>query len=73
MLIKHLKSADFELAAYKGRKLSFRSWNGQLRMPMALVHPQGVVSQSPQVGFLHPKTDLDTLGFDQQESQCNTH
>ncbi len=73
MLIKHLKSADFELAAYKGRKLSFRSWNGQLRMPMALVHPQGVVSQSPQVGFLHPKTDLDTLGFDKKESQCKMH
>jgi len=73
VLINHLKSTDFELAAYKGRKLSFRSWNGQLRMPIALVHPQGLVSQSPQVGFLHPKTDLDTLGFDQQESQCKIH
>jgi len=73
VLSSYLKSSDFELGAYKGRKLSFRSWNGQLRMPMALVHPQGLVSQSPQSGFLHPKTDLDTLGFDQQESQCNTH
>ena len=25
---------------------------------------------SPQQGFLHPKTELDTLGFDQPESQC---
>ncbi|OUS32783.1 branched-chain amino acid ABC transporter substrate-binding protein [Thalassotalea sp. 42_200_T64] len=73
VLANHLKSAGFELAAYKGRKLSFRSWNGQLRMPIALVHPQGLVSQSPQVGFLHPKTDLDTLGFDKKESQCKMH
>jgi len=73
VLLSYLKSTDFELAAYKGRKLSFRSWNGQLRMPIALVHPQGLVSQSPQVGFLHPSTDLDTLGFDQKESQCKIH
>jgi len=73
VLLNYLKSTDFELAAYKGRKLSFRSWNGQLRMPIALVHPQGLVSQSPQVGFLHPTTDLDTLGFDQQSSQCKKY
>jgi len=73
VLLSYLKSTDFELGAYKGRKLSFRSWNGQLRMPIALVHPQGLVSQSPQVGFLHPKTDLDTLGFDKKESQCKMH
>lgn len=70
-LTAYIKSADFKLAAYKGRKLSFRSWNGQLRMPMALVQPHGLVSQSPQAGILHPVTELDTLGFDQQESRCN--
>lgn len=69
-LSAYIKSDDFKLAAYKGRKLSFRSWNGQLRMPMALVQPHGLVSQSPQAGILHPITELDTLGFDQQESQC---
>ncbi len=66
----YIKSDNFELAAYKGRKLSFRSWNGQLRMPIALVQPNALVSQSPQPGMLHPKTDLDTLGFDEKESQC---
>ncbi len=69
----YIKSPDFKLAAYKGRKLSFRAWNGQLRMPIALVHPHGLVSQSPQAGILHPKTELDTLGFDQQESRCGTN
>ena len=69
----YIKSDDFKLAAYKGRKLSFRTWNGQLRMPMALIQPHSLVSQSPQAGILHPKTELDTLGFDQQESHCNAN
>ena len=70
-IASYIKSADFKLAAYKGRKLSFRSWNGQLRMPVALIQPHGLVSQSPQAGILHPVTELDTLGFDKQESLCN--
>ena len=69
-LSAYIKSADFKLAAYKGRKLSFRTWNGQLRMPIALIQPHGLVSQSPQAGILHPITELDTLGYDKQESQC---
>ena len=69
-LIAYIKSNDFELAAYKGRKLSYRHWSGQLRMPMALVQPHGLVSLSPQTGVLHPNTELDTLGFDLQESHC---
>ncbi len=69
-LINYIRSPAFELAAYKGRKLSFRPWNGQLRMPMALIQPHALVSQSPQSGVLHPTTELDTLGFDFNESKC---
>jgi len=69
-LIKYIHSDAFELAAYKGRKLSFRSWNGQLRMPLALVQPNAFVSESPQVGMLHPTNELDTLGFDAREMRC---
>ena len=69
-LKEYISSDKFELAAYKGRKLSFRSWNRQLRMPLELVHPHALVSQSPQPGMLHPVTELDTLGFDDQESHC---
>jgi ABC transporter substrate binding protein (PQQ-dependent alcohol dehydrogenase system) len=72
-LTTYINSADFQLAAYKGRKLSFRDWNGQLRMPIALIQPHGLVSQSPQAGILHPTTELDTLGFDRQESKCNAN
>ena len=69
-LIDYIHSDAFELAAYKGRKLSFRSWNGQLRMPLALVQPNAFVSESPQVGMLHPTNELDTLGFDAREMRC---
>lgn len=63
-------SADLPLDGFKGRKLSFRDWNGQLRQPIPLVQPRALVSTSPQDGFLHPVTDLDSLGYDRPESRC---
>ncbi|SFR59598.1 amino acid/amide ABC transporter substrate-binding protein, HAAT family [Marinobacter daqiaonensis] len=65
-----LFSDSFQLAGFKGRKLTFRDWNGQLRQPIPLVHPRGIVARAPFEGFLHPNTDLDTLGFDRPESEC---
>lgn len=64
-------SGELPLDGFKGRKLSYRDWNGQLRQPVPLVHPRALVSNSPQDGFLHPVTDLDSLGFDRPESRCN--
>ncbi len=63
-------SKDFELGAYKGRKLSYRDFNGQIRMPVALVQPRALVSTSPQDGFLHPTNDLDTLGIASYQVEC---
>ena len=71
VLYQYLLSDKFELAAFKGRKLTFRDYNGQLRQPIPLVQPNALVSQSPQQGFLHPSTDLDTLGYDKPEVKCN--
>ncbi len=65
-----IRSKSFDIAAYKGRKLSFRDYNGQLRMPVSLVQPRALISTSPQVGFLHPETDLDTLGIAPFEMEC---
>lgn len=67
---QHLFSGDFQLAAFKGRRLDYRPWNGQLRQPIPLVHPQGLVATPPLEGFLHPETELDTLGYDRPESDC---
>ncbi|MGR9035887.1 MAG: ABC transporter substrate-binding protein [Gammaproteobacteria bacterium] len=61
----------FALQGYKGNPLSFRPWNGQLRQPVLLAAPRSLVAVAPIEGFLHPKTELDTLGYDQPESTCH--
>ncbi|MGB0682245.1 MAG: ABC transporter substrate-binding protein [Magnetovibrionaceae bacterium] len=65
-------SPKLRLAGFKGRKLQYRHWNGQLRQSIPLLTARSVVSLSPQEGFLHPTTELDTLGFDEPETQCPT-
>jgi ABC transporter substrate binding protein (PQQ-dependent alcohol dehydrogenase system) len=72
-IIAYLRSEEFELAAFKGRKLSYRSWNGQLRQPILLATPKLTVTVSPQAGFLHPTSELDTLGSDKPESPCKAY
>ncbi len=67
----YLLSDNFALQGYKGKPLSFRSWNGQLRQPVLLAAARSLVSVAPIEGFLHPKTELDTLGYDRTESACN--
>jgi ABC transporter substrate binding protein (PQQ-dependent alcohol dehydrogenase system) len=63
-------SDSFALQGYKGSPLSFRSWDGQLRQPVLLAAPRSLVAVAPIEGFLHPKTELDTLGYDLPESLC---
>lgn len=66
-----LRSDHFELAAYKGARLSFRSWDGQLRQPILLADARALVSVSPPPGrFLHQFSELDTLGIDKPETKC---
>lgn len=66
----YLLGDEFKLAAFKGEALTFRTWNGQLRQPVLLAAPRTLVSVSPQQGFLHRHSQLDTLGFDRPESRC---
>lgn len=65
-------SDKLKLAAFKGVALNFRNWNGQLRQPILLSGPRMLVSVSPQDGFLHEFTELDTMGFDEPESSCSS-
>lgn len=67
----YLVGEAFEIAAFKGEPLSFRPWNQQLRQPVLITSPRTLVSVSPQDQFLHQRTPLDTLGFDQPESACD--
>ncbi|WP_330084524.1 ABC transporter substrate-binding protein [Methylocystis iwaonis] len=61
---------DFSIAAFKGVRLTLRPWNQQLRQPILLSDGRITVSVSPQEGFLHQVSELDTLGLDQPETKC---
>ncbi len=65
-----IKSPNFSIAAFKGQRVTFRTWNWQLRQPILLSDARNVVSVSPQEGFLHQFSELDTLGIDQPETRC---
>lgn len=71
VLRDYILSDAFELAAFKGQKVTFRSWNGQLRQPVLLTDSKITVSVSPQEGFLHHRSPLDSLGIDEPESACS--
>jgi ABC transporter substrate binding protein (PQQ-dependent alcohol dehydrogenase system) len=64
--------AKTPLDGSKGVSLTFRPWDGQLRQPVLLSDGQGVVSQAPVEGVLHPSNALDTLGADAGEQKCKT-
>ncbi|MBO6868543.1 MAG: ABC transporter substrate-binding protein [Thalassococcus sp.] len=69
-ILDYAISDEFELAAFKGVPVTFRPWNGQLRQPILLYDGRITVSVSPQDGFLHQVSPLDTLGLDKPESSC---
>lgn len=69
-IMTYMKGPAFAIGAYKGQKLTLRPWDWQLRQPILLSDGRNVVSVSPQPGFLHQVTELDTLGIDRPESTC---
>jgi ABC transporter substrate binding protein (PQQ-dependent alcohol dehydrogenase system) len=66
----YIRSDKFDLAAFKGQKVTFRAWDGQLRQPIIIAGPDLPVSMSPQEGFLHEHAEVDTLGIDEPETKC---
>jgi len=66
----YLRGDKFDLGAFKGQKITFRRWDGQLRQPIIIAGPELPVSTSPQAGFLHEHAEVDTLGIDEPESKC---
>ncbi len=73
VLSDFMHSPDFEVAAFKGVKTTFRNWNGQLRQPLIVTTPKLLVSVSPQPGFLHQTSELDTMGYDKPETKCKAY
>ena len=72
-LIAYMLTPEFEIAAFKGRKLTYRSWNGQLRQPLLVTTDKLHVTVSPQPEFLHQFSELDTLGVDKPETKCQAY
>jgi ABC transporter substrate binding protein (PQQ-dependent alcohol dehydrogenase system) len=70
VMLEFFKSPDFALAAFKGRRLTLRDWNLQLRQPILLADGRVIAAVSPQEGFLHQVSELDTLGYDRPETRC---
>lgn len=66
-----LRGGKVFIDGFKGPRLSYRPWDGQLRQPVFLAHADGVAATAPLDGVLHPTDVLDTLGFDEKESKCN--
>ena len=66
----YIRGPEFGVAGFKGQKLTFRDWDGQLRQPILLTSARTLVSVSPQEGFLHEFSELDTLGYDRPDSTC---
>jgi ABC transporter substrate binding protein (PQQ-dependent alcohol dehydrogenase system) len=69
-MLDFLKGPQLALGAFKGQKLTLRDWDLQLRQPILLTDGRTIVSVSPQPGFLHQFSELDTLGYDRPETQC---
>jgi ABC transporter substrate binding protein (PQQ-dependent alcohol dehydrogenase system) len=69
-LAAYVRGDDINLDGFKGYRMGFRDWDGQLRQPILLGSGNWVVARAPLEGFLHPDNYLDTLGFDPRESAC---
>ena len=59
-IIETLIKENLIVEINKGLKVSYRMVR-QLRQPVLLAASRSMVSVSPQEGYLHPKSELDTL------------
>lgn len=66
----YMLSDAFQLDGFKGRALTFRRWNGQMRQPIAVANARALVALAPVEGFLHQRNETDSLGLDEPESAC---
>ena len=73
ILRAYILSDKFALDGFKGRSLSYRPWDAQLRQPMAVVNARALVELAPLEGYLHQANEMDTLGLDRPESACTAY
>ena len=66
----YMRGERFGVDGSKGVLMNFRSWDGQMRMPIILATADAVIEAAPIDGFEHQVTTLDTLGTDEPEFVC---
>jgi ABC transporter substrate binding protein (PQQ-dependent alcohol dehydrogenase system) len=71
-ILDYIMDDRFQLGAYLGDPVTFRAWDRQLRQPILVTGPRMVATVSPQEGFLHPVTPMDSLGHDEPETRCTS-
>lgn len=69
-LAKYIGGDEITIDGFKGNRLGFRPWDGQLRQPVLLATHNAVIERAPIQGFLHQTNNMDTLGFDRRDSRC---
>ncbi|GAC1624130.1 MAG: ABC transporter substrate-binding protein [Nevskia sp.] len=65
-----LRGPGIVLDGFKGFRMGYRAWDGQLRQPILLNTGNWAIAIAPIEGFLDPANNLDTLGFDAKETLC---
>lgn len=65
-----LRGPDLVLDGFKGFRMGYRPWDGQLRQPILLNTGNWAIAIAPIEGFLDAVNNLDTLGFDAKETAC---
>ena len=66
----YLRGPDIVIDGFKGFRMGYRPWDGQLRQPILLNTGSYAIAVAPIEGFLDPVNNLDTLGFDARETAC---
>lgn len=69
-LNSYILSDELRADAYKAYPMSVRPWDHQLRQTVMLTTSNAVIALAPIEGFEHQTNDLDTLGVDEPQSQC---
>nr|WP_111301365.1 ABC transporter substrate-binding protein [Paracoccus saliphilus] len=70
VLKEFILSDRFDVAGFKGQALTVRAWDHQVRQPILLTTGVLTTSVSPQDQYLHQTSQLDTLGIDGPETEC---
>lgn len=66
----YLRGPDIVIDGFKGFRMGYRPWDGQLRQPILLNTGNWAIAIAPIEGFLDATNNLDTLGYDPKETAC---